>query len=127
MAPHITCACGTCHKCIRRVYMREWYAKNAERHRETAKASQERRREKVREYDRMRYKRDGVRSTPEVRKARQDLRNAVVAGRIIRGPCERETEGTCNGRIEAHHDDYSKPFEVRWLCRKHHGEEHRIY
>lgn len=26
---------------------------------------------------------------------------------------------------ERHHDDYSKPYEIRWLCRKHHRRYHR--
>jgi hypothetical protein len=25
----------------------------------------------------------------------------------------------------AHHDDYSRPLEVRWLCPLHHRQEHR--
>ena len=46
--------------------------------------------------------------------------NAINRNKIKRSPCEK-----C-GRIdvEAHHDDYSKPLDVRWLCRKHHYEEH---
>lgn len=27
--------------------------------------------------------------------------------------------------INAHHDDYSKPFNVRWLCPQHHREWHK--
>lgn len=35
-------------------------------------------------------------------------------------PCEK-----CgNPKAERHHDDYAKPREVRWLCKKHHMEHH---
>lgn len=33
-------------------------------------------------------------------------------GKLVRLPCER-----CGGKAEARHEDYSKPREVRWLCR----------
>lgn len=49
---------------------------------------------------------------------------AVKAGELVRGPCEREGEGDCSGRIEAHHDDYGKPLDVRWLCVRHHNRLH---
>lgn len=35
-------------------------------------------------------------------------------------PCE-----ICgDSNVDAHHEDYSKPLEIRWLCRKHHVETH---
>lgn len=46
--------------------------------------------------------------------------NAVRDGRLIRLPCE-----VCGAKAEAHHDDYSKPLDVRWLCKKHHVEWHK--
>lgn len=30
-----------------------------------------------------------------------------------------------DAKIHKHHDDYSKPLEVRFLCTPHHGELHR--
>ena len=50
--------------------------------------------------------------------------NAIRDKRLIPQPCE-----VCQTkeRVEAHHDDYMKPLEVRWLCRAHHAELHRKY
>jgi hypothetical protein len=53
--------------------------------------------------------------------ARAAVGNAVKDGRIKKQPCE--TCGTIEG-VEAHHDDYSKPLDVRWLCFAHHCQTH---
>lgn len=59
---------------------------------------------------------------PERDKARRKLRDAVKAGKIKRLPCE-----VCSTTIDiqAHHTDYSRPFDVKWLCRSHHMMLHR--
>jgi len=53
---------------------------------------------------------------------------AIQRGALIRKPCEVcGASGTfADGRseVQAHHDDYNKPLEVRWLCQKHHHEWH---
>jgi hypothetical protein len=54
-------------------------------------------------------------------RAQHLLSFAIQEGRIIRQPCE-----ICgNEHSHAHHDDYSKPYEVRWLCPLHHKQAHR--
>jgi len=102
--------------------MRQWYAKNAERHRETARASRNRRLEAAREYDR---RARGGRVYGPREKASSAVAQALKTGRLLKGPCERSSESECRGRIEAHHSDYTRPLAVRWLCKKHHSEEHR--
>lgn len=53
-------------------------------------------------------------------KARSLARSAIASGRLIRQPCE-----ACGAQtVEAHHDDYSQPLNVRWLCPTHHREHH---
>lgn len=55
--------------------------------------------------------------------ARSLLWSALLTGKLQRLPCE-----ICgNPESEGHHDDYSKPLDVRWLCAKHHAEHHRIH
>ena len=46
---------------------------------------------------------------------------AVQSGELVRQPCEK-----CGSeeQIEAHHDDYTKKLDVRWLCHKCHMAFH---
>ena len=62
------------------------------------------------------------RSVPqEVHAAHDAVETAIANGSLTRQPCEK-----CGAiRVDAHHDDYSRPFFVRWLCRGHHLEHHR--
>lgn len=50
-------------------------------------------------------------------KCRWKLNVYVKRGSIKKQPCE-----VCGAAqtLEAHHEDYDKPLEVKWLCRKHH-------
>jgi hypothetical protein len=51
-------------------------------------------------------------------RAKLKARRAVKRGQIKKQSCE-----VCDDpNTERHHDDYSKPYEVRWLCKKHHVE-----
>jgi len=53
---------------------------------------------------------------PERKSATVVVSNAVRDGRLKKQPCE-----VCGAlKVEAHHDDYTKPLEVRWLCNPHH-------
>lgn len=53
----------------------------------------------------------------------------VITGNAIRdGKLTQASNcSVCNSteKIEGHHDDYTKPLEVRWLCKKCHKEWHR--
>lgn len=57
----------------------------------------------------------------EKAKAHARVARHLKTGNIRKKPCERC--GSLN--VHAHHDDYSYPLEVMWLCPKHHWERHR--
>lgn len=54
-------------------------------------------------------------------KARRLVQQAILSGDITKSACE-----VCGSkvRIEAHHDDYNKPLEIRWLCASCHKKWH---
>lgn len=52
--------------------------------------------------------------------AHNAVANAIRSGEISRLPCL-----VCGStEAQAHHEDYSKPLDVEWLCEKHHAERH---
>jgi hypothetical protein len=60
-------------------------------------------------------------ANPVKRRAHLIVSGAIRSGKLVRSPCE-----VCgNEAAQAHHDDYGKPLEVRWLCTTHHAEWHR--
>ena len=127
------CPCGNERASYSQAYCKECLA---ERGKERPLRYPETEEQRIRrnERNRARYyeKRAGIPArvivtlTPEERLIRNHARNLcrkrIASGVLIKQPCE-----VCNTNvnIEAHHDDYSKPLEVRWLCRKHHCEHHR--
>ncbi len=53
--------------------------------------------------------------------ARYKVANALKMGVLTKQPCELCGEK----KADAHHDDYNKPLEVRWLCRRCHINWHK--
>lgn len=88
----------------RLIRAREWKRRHAEKHAKN-----------VSEY-RRKY--------PEKTRAQNAVSYALRAGTLTRGPC-----AVCKTTVDicAHHEDYSKPLEVQWLCRpchiRHHGPQ----
>jgi len=64
---------------------------------------------------------------PEKVHAVDKLRGAVAAGRIIKPPfCSDCYQAKTARQLHGHHDDYTKPLIVRWLCAPCHSEHHRL-
>ncbi len=91
--------------------------------------------ERVQAYDRNRKlepdrleqrRRNSKRQTrlyPHKRRAHGIVAKAIKKGWLIPQPCE-----VCKvAPADAHHDNYKKPLEVRWLCPFHHHAAHRKY
>ncbi len=138
MPPKPKCLCGECVTC----YNRDWARRNREKHNlyvrenyasvsETKAQWRARNRERINEaaLSYKQPKRVYKAGDPKVL-AQKKAAYAMRKGKLIPQPCE-----VCgafpilrDGRrgVHGHHDDYSKPLEVRWLCNVHHGEAHRL-
>lgn len=101
--------CKACHG--------EYDRENVEARRERKRRYRERHPDKMKE-----QRRDYERQNRDKVNARARFNHAVRTGKITRpDTCERcGTEGYVHG----HHADYSKEYEVEWLCRDCHQIEH---
>jgi len=102
--------CGYCKSCYnkqQREYMREFREKNRKQCREYYARNREERISKVRKYQQ---------ENPEKQYAQNKINKAIKRG-IIERP-DNCSNPKCNNteNIEGHHEDYSKPLEVVWLC-----------
>jgi hypothetical protein len=89
--------------------------------------------EQVREYDCRRSKttivKDRIRNNtvkwrqdyPDRYRAQTAVGNALRDGKLVKEPCKR-----CGAiKVHGHHEDYTKPLDVTWLCAVHHKERHK--
>ena len=95
----------------RRVYRAENREATREIDREWRKKNPEAIREKNRKWRK---------SNPHKRKAHMAVSYALEKGTLKKEPCVICGEE----KVDAHHENYSKPLEVIWLCRKHHRRLH---
>lgn len=53
-------------------------------------------------------------------KAQTAVGNAIRDGKLVKKPC-----AVCGSiKVHGHHEDYSKPLDVTWLCAAHHKQLH---
>jgi hypothetical protein len=62
---------------------------------------------------------------PDKYHARNVLYGAVKSGKLVKPDCCEFCGET--KKLHGHHEDYSKPLEVKWLCNDCHAKEHRLY
>jgi len=110
--------CKECHKAWRKSHYRNNTAETI--------ASNDRWRslhpEIVRAYNRKTSKkRNALLSELGIRGVYMKVSRAIKAGILEPEPCK-----ICGAiDVQAHHEDYSKPLDVVWFCRKHHAEHHK--
>lgn len=73
----------------------------------------------------LRHRSGERRGDPERIAASDTVRSAVSEGRLVKPPlCEGCGDPKEARKLDGHHDDYSRPLSVRWLCRECHVAVH---
>lgn len=121
---HLGC-CKDCHRAAVRVrYLdkitdEQWREGELYRHRVKSQKARDEGRASDAEIIR-KSKRDWYLRNREKKNANTQVRRAIISGLLVRQPCE-----VCgNPDSQGHHEDYSKPLDVRWLCVRHHMDRH---
>lgn len=102
------------------VAAREYYLKNNDRLNECARKWRSENKEIINEANKRHHAK-----VPLKRAARKFVSYAIAAKVISRPNACEICSKSCNP--EAHHEDYTKPLEVKWICRQCHGFLHRSF
>jgi hypothetical protein len=103
-------------------YLRDYYQENIEYLREKGREYQKQNRNKANERLR-KYRRTKEGNIKE--KARSKVQTALRNGSLIRPSiCEDCKKDVF---VEAHHEDYSKPLDIQWLCKDCHWKRHSTH
>ncbi len=90
----------------------DWQIKERERQRKKEEARRQKGLVK-------KYKRKPI-SAAERKAIYGEYMSAIQLGKIIPQPCQ-----VCGKeKAQGHHEDYSKPLDVVWLCSRHHADRH---
>lgn len=108
-------------------YHQEWYKANRTRILAQQKHYQRQNAEKVRQRNR-KYAHKNLskiyarrkRLPQEVQRAYRMVTRAIRIGTLTKGVC-----GCGSTKVDAHHEDYSKPLDVVWMCRQCHSNLHK--
>jgi hypothetical protein len=106
--------CRDCTRILGKEYFHKYHSKRTEsikRYKETERG----REVSIRGY------RNYIKSNPYKFLAHASVRSAIKLGIMNIEPCM-----VCGElEVEAHHEDYQRPYDVKWLCKKHHVERHQ--
>ena len=120
----------------RSAYMREYYRTHPEYAETVRQRAREkyalimadpalRERERSRGRDKERRHRAARKKPDKVKVRARSLVESAVRCRRLTKPLYCQDCGGDHSRIEAHHDDYSQPLSVVWLCSICHGKRHK--
>ena len=106
--------CGICKECDRiRLRIRRQVNKDTFRAKDIR--YYEKNKEKIKEKRKEWYNKNRHKTS-----AHEKVKRALYNGTLIKQSCE-----VCGDKnSQAHHEDYSKPLDVMWLCRIHHMQHH---
>ena len=122
------------NKEYRNEYTKEYYQNNKEdllnKKREFRRANPEKMRAeklKYRSENRQRYnesQKEWRKNNPSKAYAHELIRKKVGAGLLIK-PNDCSCCGVFTETLHAHHDDYTQPLKIRWLCARCHSDWHK--
>lgn len=122
-------ACKNCH----RQSVAAWRSRNARKETRRKKSWSDKHREQVRAKDRRYQKQNRTKiqawqnkwkaEHPDKAKAHRAVQHALRIGTLIRPQACRLCDDRTR-RLHAHHEDYTKPLEVVWMCARCHREHH---